>query len=254
MRTGFDHTGPTMGPSRPGARRGLTLVELLVIVAILALLIAFLLPSVRTAGEAARRSQCVNHLKQIGVGVFNYEYAFHCLPPASTADEEGRPLHGWRTLTLAYVEQDTVYQTINLARSWDDATNTTASGIAVPIYHCPSSPAPAATTTYLGIATPDGCFPPGRLRTMEEITDGTGSTLMVIEAGEEHAAPWPAPVDAGERLILGLGSDAKLRHPGGSNALFADGSVRFLKATVPTEVRRAWISVAGGEKIPDDQY
>jgi prepilin-type processing-associated H-X9-DG protein len=77
---------------------------------------------------------------------------------------------------------------------------------------------------------------------------------MVIEAGEENAVPWMAPLDADESLVLSLGPTTKLHHAGGTNACFVDGSVRFLKASIAAEVRRSLMSISGSDKVSSDQY
>ncbi|WP_435020935.1 DUF1559 domain-containing protein [Tundrisphaera sp. TA3] len=246
------HSG--FAPSKPMAKRGFTLIELMVVVAVVALVCAALMPAVCSAHRKSARIQCINYCKLIGLALHNYQQAYDSLPPAYTVDANGRPLHSWRTLILPYLEQEKLYQSIDLAKPWDDPANAAALATAVPAYHCPSAPGPSTLCSYLGVATPGGCFPPGEPRKLEEITDGPSSTLMVIEAGSEYAAPWMAPVDADERLILGLGPTAKLNHAGGVNAGMADGSVRFLKDSVPAEVRSAMISVAGGEKRSNDPY
>src|SRR5687767_10121672 len=88
-------------------RPAFTLVELLVVIAIIGILIALLLPAVQAARESARRAQCANNLKQIGVAVHNYHEARKSLPPCRLAGGTG-----WATffvLILPYMEQEQVY-------------------------------------------------------------------------------------------------------------------------------------------------
>lgn len=218
------------------------------------LLIALMLPAVRTAGPAARRAQCVNNLKQIALALHNYHQDFQALPPAYTVDESGRPLHSWRTLILPYLEQKRLYETIDFSKPWNDPANAKALATGVPEFRCTESTGPENTTTYLGIVAPNSCFSPTEPRSFDAITDGTGSTIMVIEAGESSAVPWMAPLDADESLVLTFGPESKLHHNGGTNAAFADGSVRFLKSTLSLKPRRALITISGNEKISQDEY
>ncbi len=233
---------------KPSSGRRFKLIELLVVLGIIVLLIGLVLPATRrSGGPAARRAQCVNNLKQIALALHNYEQEHKALPPAYTVDAKGRPLHGWRTLILPYLEQGPLYRTIDLSKPWNDPANAKALGTSVPVFRCPSAVGPHSMTTYLAIVAPDGCFIPEESRRLAEITDGLASTLMVIEAGEDDAAPWMAPVDADESLVMRLAPDTKLHHAGGTNACSVDGSVKFLKASTPEKVRRALISISGND-------
>lgn len=233
--------------------RGLTLVEVLVILAILGVLIGMLLPVRRTAGEAARRAQCMNNLKNIALAVSNYGMAHGVLPPASTVDVEGRPLHGWRTLTLPQIEEDALYRTIDLAKPWDDPANARAGEERLSVFICPNTTTPRNATAYLATLEPGGCLIPGRSRRLADVSDGTASTLLIIEAGDDRAVLWMAPSDADESVLTGLASE-KLHHAGGTHAAFADGAVRFLKARTPVPILRALTTAAGGEVIDPDSY
>jgi type II secretory pathway pseudopilin PulG len=241
-------------PKKPSSGRRHRLLEFIVVLGIIVILIALLLPAVRSAGPAARRAQCTNNLKQIMQALHNYEEAHKALPPAYTVDANGRPLHSWRTLILPYIEQERLYQTIDLAKPWNDPANAKARDTELFVFRCPESAGPRNTTTYLAIAGPNGGLLPKEPRRLAEITDAHTSTLMVIEAGEENAVPWMAPVDADETLVMNLGPTTKLHHVGGMNAAFVDGTVRFLKTSTPARVWRALMSISGNDTANADEY
>jgi type II secretory pathway pseudopilin PulG len=232
---------------KPGRARRFSPVRVLMALGIIVLLIALLLPVTRTGRGAARRSQCVNNLKQIALALHNYEQAYAALPPAYTVDAQGRPLHSWRTLILPYLEPAALYNSIDLSKPWNDPANAKAREAYVAAYHCPEVSGPQNTTTYLAIVAPDGCFLPTEPRRLAEITDAHDATEMVIEAGEENAVPWMAPMDAGESLVMSLGTAQKPPHAGGANTCFVNGAVGFLKVSTSAVVRRALISIAGDD-------
>ena len=114
-----------MNRTRPGHDRGFTLIELLVVIAIIGVLIALLLPAVQAAREAARRAQCVNNLKQIGLATHNFESTYTFLPPDAmklakadpNADAQAAiPVNAASYLTqlLPYLEQGNIYNQINV--------------------------------------------------------------------------------------------------------------------------------------------
>src|SRR5262249_40421609 len=126
-------------------RRGFTLIELLVVIAIIAVLIALLLPAVQSAREAARRAQCVNNLKQIGLGMHNYESAQGSLPPGIRGGIWGT----WLVFVLPYVEQQSLYNAWNSdgnnnttaaaqGISYGSAFNITVTASRLNVYTCPS--------------------------------------------------------------------------------------------------------------------
>ena len=91
----------------------ITLLKVLAVVAIICVVIAFMLPATRRARPAARRTQCKNNLKQIGLALHNYHDLYGSFPPAFTVDSNGMPLHSWRTLILPFIDQLPLYQNVN---------------------------------------------------------------------------------------------------------------------------------------------
>jgi len=232
---------------KPRPARRFKLVEILAVLGVLGFLVALLLPASRSSRPAGYRTQCTNNLRVIALALQSYEQQNKALPPAYTVDANGRPLHSWRTLLLPYLDEASLYQEIDLSKPWNDPANAKARETPVHVYHCPVADGQRNETSYLAVVGPNACFLPSESRRLTEIRDEHGSTLMLIEAGDEHAVPWMAPVDADESLVMSLGPTTKLHHGGGTNAGFADGSVRFLKADTPPEVRRALLSIAGGD-------
>ena len=232
-------------PERMPGKVRFRLFELLAVVGIIGLLIALLLPNVRMAGEAARRAQCNNNLKQIAIALMNYESDYHSLPPAYSVDAEGKPLHSWRTLILAYLEQRPLYEKIDLSKPWDDPANKAAYDTKVSTYECPSAAGPARHTTYLAVVGPTSCLRAAEPRLLAEITDDHDLTVMVMEVDAEHAVHWMSPTDASERLILSFAEARRLSHPGGAQAAFVSGQIRFVSKDIKPATLRAVISVAG---------
>ena len=191
-------------------RKGFTLVELLVVIAIIGLLLALLLPAVQAAREAARRTQCFNNLKQIGLGLQNYHDAAHCFPPGylSAFDSSGNdtgPGWGWAAFILPQLEQASVQRILDFNLPVEHPLNARGRIASLSVFRCPSDPSiptwqvdtgppnntpicSIAVANYVGVfgttepgVDGDGMFFRNSQINLRDITDGTSNTLMVGE-------------------------------------------------------------------------
>jgi prepilin-type N-terminal cleavage/methylation domain-containing protein/prepilin-type processing-associated H-X9-DG protein len=334
-----------MSTRPPIARAGFTLIEILVVIAIIGVLIALLLPAVQAARAAAARIACVNHLKQIGLALQNFENSRQYLPACAIGpyNDASPYAQSWMMFILPQIEETTIYNALNQNANWYDPVNQTAVNTQINTYICPSAigthtvsgmiddlslnppagaqPISAATTDYTGIwgidpslYTSNGMKPPGDARgiltlaiypppptpvlgfPLTAITDGLSNTVAVTECANRpqlwfksgpaatgisgsnpgtvtgtmvSGSPWAS--DWKGMAPQGSSQDGSSKpgpcminctnawevfslHPGGSNAVFGDGSVRFLTATINPSVFAAIMTRACGEIVSSDSY
>ncbi len=192
-------------------RRGFTLIELLVVIAIIAILIALLLPAVQQAREAARRTQCKNNLKQIGLGLHNYLSSHNVFPPGVLGDNgsvaANQLLHTWMTQLLPYLDQTPLHSTYDFNVRFDNPLNATVVATRLATYACPSvrgdsSTGPFALTHFVGNsgslpANNDGMLYPLSKIEFRDVVDGTSSTFFVGEAAYSLGGWAQGAVNAG---------------------------------------------------------
>jgi type II secretory pathway pseudopilin PulG len=238
---------PTPAPSNG---RSWFLIRLLAYGAVILIVLLMLLPAQRSAREAARRNSCMNNLKQISLALIHYESANGAYPPAYTVDAEGRPLHSWRTLILPYMEQQALYDSIDLTKPWDDPANEHAYNAMPEVYRCPSDPTDNADkhlTTYLAVVTPDSAIRTADSLSFAEIP-APSETLLVIDAAPSQATHWMSPVDADEEVLLNVDPDLKRQHSGDIwLAAYADGHASVLSGMIDPKALRAMITATADD-------
>jgi prepilin-type N-terminal cleavage/methylation domain-containing protein len=306
------------GDRRPPRRLAFTLIELLVVIAIIAILIALLLPAVQQAREAARRSQCRNNLKQIGLAIHNYHDNFNAFPMlehhrleflnATNNEWHDRPgtflLH-----ILPYLDQTNQYNQLNFSDWGNSAANMAVQRSRFTAYLCPSNPEGSKVSGenfdghivhYFGVygaADPSG----GRARQnwsigdgtnrqwmgvmhfnsrtrIADISDGTTNTIVVGEVrGYRPRSPTNMAVapDGGRGMRWEVGTATYMQpingvdgsdgsncpgcrwevmssfHSGGTHALLADGSARFISQNIDSTLFRNIGAMGDGSTVGD---
>lgn len=251
-------TGPRLGGSGM-AIAGIILNAVFLFVT--PVMIGLLLPAVQAAREAARRAQCMNNVKQIGLGMHIFAAAQRDSFPVAIVDADGQPLLSWRVAILPFLDETELSKEFHLDEPWDSPHNLALVERMPQVFACPSSDLPPGMTTYLAAAGPgmalDEPTRTGQFAVVPilEMTDGTSQTLLVVEAGHDQAVPWTKPDDIAvdpARATQGLLS-AATHHAGSLRiAAFADGSVRAISDDIDPEIFKALLTRSGDERLPAD--
>jgi len=262
------------------ARRGFSLIELLVVIAICAVLMALILAAVQRARESAKRTECMNKMRQQALAVLNYESATGTLPPGAVHGPFA-PLgipdgvgHGMWVFLLPYLEQVPVANRYRLDRAYDSPENQPAATARLIVLMCPNGDptrveewetgryggvadyVPIDVNPFLadiGVIDPVSCFesalPAGKLIKLTDVTDGTSNTLLLAEASGRLGVAWSSPLSpTGLRQVFG---GSKGFHLNGSPACLVDGSARFVSNSTSLRILGRLSTRAGGEIIGD---
>ncbi|HVX14140.1 MAG TPA: DUF1559 domain-containing protein [Pirellulales bacterium] len=268
-----------------GRPTAFTLIELLVVIAIIGILVALLVPAVQAARESARRSQCIDNLRQIGIALHAYHDTFRTFPSGgwikSTDPTTANMNIGWSAVILPWLEQEPLFRQLNFNVPYNAAANSQPGYTVLPIYICPSEPrttfwnrAPGdnydfADADYGGMYGPRALSFPSDVNnpprgvmifnqpiSLAQVRDGASQTLQVGEAPEAINAMWISghnifdqccPINA--RPATEFGEELTSQHPNGVNTLFADGSGHFLLETINNVVLSALCTRSGGETM-----
>ena len=261
-----------MEDRRRPTRSAFTLVELLVVIAITAMLVSILLPAVQGARAAARRTQCQNNLRQIGIGLQSHHTTMNAFPVGVTewrgfgGSPERRQI-AWSARLLPFVEQQNVFDQLDLETAFDSKENAEAAATILPIYICPSSRRSdrlvqgRGPCDYGGINgerlvspnnPPKGTMLADVAISHEHIQDGISRTIVVAEDSLFEDGQWingrnifdqAFPINAAPDWE----NDIRSEHPGGAYAVRADGSVHFLDEGMEKTVLAALCTRAGGD-------
>jgi len=226
------------------------------------LALALALPTIQASRIAALRAQSINNLKQIGLSLHNYHAVNGTFHPAATRSNDGKSLLSWRVAILPYIGQGALYNEFHHNEPWDSPHNKRLLARMPATFVLPGTKANPGQTYYRTFAGTRTLFDPSSREgtALAQITDGTSNTVAVVEARE--SVPWTKPdaeivVDVEnvanfvkDRPISKLGG----HFPGGLNALFGDGSVRFLKESINLNTLRAIMTKDGGEVIANDAF
>jgi len=253
---------------------GFTLVELLVAIGIIGLLLAILLPAVQAARNSARRVSCCNNLRQIGIALHAHHEALGhfpagCVEPRLRPDDAANRQLAWSAYLLPYLEQVSLHNRVDFDKAFDSDENATAAAQIISTYLCPSVVRDSHRVDGRGACDYGGIFgerisgpnrPPkgtmlyDRAVRIAEIRDGTSHTLIVSEDSSWIDGQWINGRNIFDQAFPinqapAWENDIRSEHPGGANALLADGSVRFLDENMEIDTLAAICTRNGGETV-----
>jgi hypothetical protein len=247
--------------------------ELWLSASIAAVLVALLIPaSMGSHRGPSLRNSCVNNMKQIMLGLLNYEAAHGRFPPPYVADANGKPMHSWRVLILPYLEQAQLFKRYRMDEPWDGPHNRKLWDHMPDFYRCPGCEAcrrsgvmpygnaPSHASTYFAVVGDGTAWSTDRSRTFKELSAGGKHSLMVLEHGGQ-SFPWTAPIDlTAEEGVAALTQSDVAGHPQVSDSWFSacvtqegrnmgtsDGHVRFVNRLVSERDARVMLDVGGAE-------
>ena len=251
---------------------GLTLVESLIAITVIAILLALTIPSIQQVRNRSRQIQCGYRLHQVGIGLQNYHAALERFPTGCvqwrSSDPASKQL-AWNAYLLPFVEQTAVFEAINFDLPFDHPANKTAASSRVPVFRCPSSNRTEATDESLGLSDFGGIYgerisgpnsPAKGVMLIDvavkesDILDGLSNTIIVAEDTRSSDGHWINGRNIFDQAFAinsgpDFENDIRSEHTGGANVSMCDGSVDFLSNAMDLSVLAAICTRAGGEIV-----
>lgn len=197
--------------------------------------------------RAIRESSCQRSCIQIALAMQSYHDQYQAFPPAYTVDTEGKPLHSWRTLILPYLNEQALYDSIDLTKPWDDEDNLHAWKSIPQVYRCSVHRDKGNRTTYLAVVAPGSCLQPRESAALSDITDGASKTVLMIDVSEEQGVIWMSPQDANLDQFLAMGTKLPSSHRSANIFTFCDATVNRFSRDYAEKDRKAMVSIAGND-------
>ncbi|HSG73100.1 MAG TPA: DUF1559 domain-containing protein, partial [Planctomycetaceae bacterium] len=211
-------------------------------------MIALLVPAVTQARTAAKRSQSMNNMKQIGLAMHNYADTHKHFPPAVVIGPDGKTPHSWRVAILPYIDQAELYQAYRQDEPWDSEHNKKLLEQIPGVYRSPSDDELSTNSSYFVFVGKGTAFESKTGNRFADITDGTSNTLLAVETKQE--VPWTKPEDLTfdpDKDVTELGG----YYERGFIALICDGSVRFISEDLDEKILKLLIQRNDGQPIPN---
>jgi hypothetical protein len=224
-------------------------------------LVWLLLPA-RQGIRSGRMPECHKRLKLLALAMHNYHDRYGSFPPAYVADKNGRPMHSWRALLLPFLlEFDTepkeelrpLYNQYRFDEPWNGPHNSAFGTKAPAVFRCTKDDGPETDANYFVVVGPKTVFPGSKPVRLEDITDGTSNTILLVEA-VDSGINWLEPRDLSyEEAVRGInpktGLSISSHLKDGALVAYADGSVRYLGNDTPVEQLRRLLERNDGKPI-----
>ncbi|MEA1951047.1 MAG: DUF1559 domain-containing protein [Planctomycetota bacterium] len=219
--------------------------------------VALLWPALTDSPESARRMQCINNMKQLGIAMHMFHDSNERFPGYDDPENPDHPLCSWRVQLLPFYESNDVHERYDRTQSWNSTTNI---ALEKDIWHyckCPSNPDSTdnsnTETDYVTIVGPH-CFSHEKgCTTLDDISDGVSNTIMLVESSDT-GIHWMEPRDLkfeDARIVEDDSTDIGIRsyHSGIVNVTFCDGIVKSISKDIDPKLLKALMTIDGGESV-----